>query len=416
MIEIVQQWLNAQGLHPTFSFYTVKVLEFCGVILLCLLSNLIARRHLLKWLQFIIKKTKSTWDDVLFKRKAFNRLSHFAPALVLYFSASISFPLPQATIENIAIAYMIAIGLLVTDSFLNAFIDIYSTFEISKGKPIKGYVQGLKIFLFIVGIIFIISTLMERPPWGFLSGIGAMTAVLLLVFKDSLLGLIAGFQLASYDMVRIGDWIEMPKFRTDGEVIDISLNTVKVQNWDKTITTIPTYALISDSFKNWRGMEDSEGRRIKRVLFIDLNSVQFCTEEMLNRFEKFRLITDYIQSKRRELKEESESRNVDPSESINLRQLTNIGTFRAYIEAYLRSHRKINQEMTFLLRHLQPTEHGLPIEIYVFCNDKRWAHYESIQADIFDHLLAVAPEFNLRLFQNPTGRDFQSFAQRQSDK
>ena len=238
---------------------------------------------------------------------------------------------------------------------------------------------------------------------------GAMTAILLLVFKDSILGLVASIQLTSNDMVRIGDWIEMPKYGADGDVIDVTLHTVKVQNWDKTITTIPSYALISDSFKNWRGMAESGGRRIKRAIYIDLTSIKFCTSEMLDRFEKFQLITDYIRTRKAEITEYNQEHQVDTSELINGRNLTNVGTFRAYLVAYLHHHPKIHQDLTFLIRHLPPGEQGLPIEIYVFSNDQVWANYEAIQADIFDHIFSVVPMFDLRLFQNPTGADFQQF-------
>jgi miniconductance mechanosensitive channel len=227
------------------------------------------------------------------------------------------------------------------------------------------------------------------------------------VFKDPILGFAAGIQLSANKMVMIGDWVEMPKYDADGDVIEVGLTTVKVQNWDKTITMIPTYSLISESFKNWRGMQDSGGRRIKRSIHIDISSIRFCTGEMLERFAKIQYISDYIAEKKEEVAAHNQTHRVDTSILVNGRHLTNVGTFRAYVEAYLRHHPLINQEMTFLVRQLAPTEHGLPIEIYVFSRDKVWANYEAIQADIFDHLLAVVPEFDLQVFQNPTGSDFQ---------
>jgi miniconductance mechanosensitive channel len=251
----------------------------------------------------------------------------------------------------------------------------------------------------------VIGTLMNKSPGALITGLGAVSAIILLIFRDSILGFVAGMQLTFNDMVRRGDWIEMPKYGADGDVIDVTLNTVKVQNWDKTVTMIPTYALVSDSFKNWRGMQDSGGRRIKRAINIDMNSVKFCTEEMIERFSKIQYITEYIREKEEELAEYNEVNKFDTSMLVNGRHMTNIGTFRAYIEAYLHHHPKIRQDMTFLIRHLRPTEHGIPIEIYVFSNDIVWAHYESIQADIFDHILAVIPEFDLRVFQRPSGRD-----------
>jgi len=232
-----------------------------------------------------------------------------------------------------------------------------------------------------------------------------MTAVLILVFKDSILGLVAGIQLSANDMVRIGDWIEMPEFGADGDVTDVTLNTVKVQNWDKTITTIPAYALISDSFKNWRGMSESGGRRIKRSISIDMDSIKFCTPEMLERFESFGAISEYINTKRAEIEAFNATLDTDISVVVNRRNLTNVGTFRAYVEFYLRSHPNIHHGMTFLVRQLPPDEHGLPIEIYVFSSDQDWINYEGIQADIFDHMLAVIPMFDLAVFQSPSGSD-----------
>ena len=240
----------------------------------------------------------------------------------------------------------------------------------------------------------------------FLSGLGALTAVLLLVFKDTILGLVAGVQLSANKMVAVGDWIEMPKYGADGDVIEVALTTVKVQNWDKTVTTIPAYALISDSFKNWRGMQESGGRRIKRSVSIDVQTIVFCDEEMLGRFAKIKYIAEYIQKKKDELARFNQELKVDDSSLVNGRRMTNVGTFRAYVVAYLKHHPKIHQEMTFLVRQLAPSENGLPIEVYVFSNDKVWANYEAIQADIFDHILAVVPEFDLRVFQVPTGNDF----------
>ena len=233
-----------------------------------------------------------------------------------------------------------------------------------------------------------------------------MTAIILLVFKDTILGLVASVQLSTNDMVRIGDWIEMSKYGADGPVIDVSLHTVKVQNWDKTITTIPSYALISDAFRNWRGMTESGGRRIKRAFYVDMATIKFCTPEMLDRFEEYELISEYVKGRREEIAEYNKEHAVDTRHLINGRNMTNIGTLRAYIAAYLRRHPKINQKLTFLIRYLAPTEHGLPVEVYVFSADQVWANYEAIQADIFDHILAILPMFELRAFQYPTGADF----------
>ncbi|MFA9407924.1 MAG: mechanosensitive ion channel family protein, partial [Candidatus Dadabacteria bacterium] len=249
-----------------------------------------------------------------------------------------------------------------------------------------------------------------QSPAFFLGGLGAMAAVLMLIFKDPILGLAAGIQLSANKMVRVGDWIEMPKYGADGDVIDISLTTVKVQNWDKTIITIPTFALVSEGVKNWRGMSESGGRRIKRPIFIDMTSVKFCTLEMIEKFSKIQYLSNYVLDKKKELSDFNEQRNIDNTVLVNGRRMTNLGTFRAYLVSYLRDHPKINKNLTFLVRQLDPGPTGLPIEIYVFSSDQVWANYESIQADIFDHVLAVIPEFDLRVYQNPTGSDFQNLA------
>nr|MBN2276562.1 mechanosensitive ion channel [candidate division Zixibacteria bacterium] len=402
-----RDWLISIGVSTHLADYLGWIGMALAVLILALIANYIAKRILVAGVGYFVQKTKTRWDDALVENKVFTRLSHFAPALIIYFTAFL-FPSIQDTIQRFSIVYMVLAGVLVINSFLNAVVDIYQSFDISRQRPIKGYIQIVKIIVFIFVGIIVISTLMNRSPLILLSGFGAMTAIIILVFKDSILGFVASIQLAGNDMVRIGDWIEMPKYGADGDVIDITLHTVKVRNWDKTISTIPAYSLISESFKNWRGMQESGGRRIKRAVHIDLSSIKFCTPEMLDRFEKFQLISDYVKNKRREITEYNKTNNFDTSELINGRNLTNIGTFRAYVAAYLRQHPKIHQDMTFLIRHLTPGPNGLPVEIYVFSNDQVWANYEAIQADIFDHILAIVPLFELRMFQNPTGFDFRS--------
>ncbi len=380
-----------------------------AVLLLAILANWIAKRVLLTALHRFVRRTRTDWDDVLQEKSFFTRLSHIAPALVIYSSATL-FPQRSDFITNVAVAYMGLVGLLAVDALLNAVVSVYNRFEISRSRPIRGYLQALKAFIFVIGGIAILGTLIDQSPWKLLSGIGALTAILLLVFKDSILGFVASIQVSVNDMVRIGDWIEMPKYGADGDVVDISIQCVKVRNWDKTITTIPTYALVADSFKNWRGMEESGGRRIKRAIYIDMTSVEFCSPEMIERFKKFAFLGTYIEETLTEIEEYNDKMGFDLSEKINGRRLTNLGTFRAYIREYLRNHPKVHSGMTLLVRHLPPTEHGLPIEIYVFTNDIRWAEYESIQANIFDHILAVIPEFKLRIFQSPSGSDLKELS------
>lgn len=408
MIELIKIQLENLGMSGGYVDIVCKIISVVILLGLAYLSYIITKRIMLKVVKVVAEKSQVTWDDALLKRRVFHRLAQFVPALIIFIAAPL-FPWAQIWIQRLSMSYMLIIGLLAIDSLLNAINDIYRAYEISKQRPIKGYIQVVKIFLYIIVVIFIISTLMERSPWGLLSGFGALTAILLLVFKDSILGLVASIQLSSNNMVRIGDWIEMSKYGADGDVIDVSLNTVKVQNWDKTITTIPTYALMSDSFKNWRGMTESGGRRIKRTINIDMSSIKFCTTEMLNNFEKFQLLNNYIKQKRVEIAEFNKKQNIDTSELINGRNLTNIGCFRAYLVAYLRNHPQVHSDMTFLVRHLSPTQSGLPVQIYVFSTDYEWANYEAIQADILDHIMAVVPEFELRVFQNPSGSDFCKF-------
>ncbi len=410
----IAKWFIERGLSENITGYIVNVLFVLAIIVLSCLVNIIAKRVILAGVSRLIKSSSSSWDDIFLKNKVFKKLSHIAPAMVIYLLIPLAFPDSTffvSLVKDGTIIYMIIITLMVLDSFLNTCHDIYQTFEVSKEIPIKGIVQAIKIILIFIGGVMILSTITNKTPLYFLSGLGALTAVLMLIFKDAILGFVAGIQLSANNMVHKGDWIEMPQFGADGDVLDVSLTTVKVQNWDKTITTIPTYSLISHSFRNWRGMEESGGRRIKRALYIDMTSIKFCDREELERFSRIQYISEYIERKNAELSEYNQEHGVDESSLVNGRKLTNIGTFRAYVEAYLRNHPKIHQNMTFLVRQLAPTDHGLPLEIYVFSNDQVWARYESIQADIFDHFLAAIPAFDLRVFQNPSGADFQSLTE-----
>ena len=406
-MDFIRKQLLKFEMDPTLVGYLSIIIMILFIAIICVVANFITKKVVIRIITQIVKKTKFQWDNMLLDRKVFHKLSHIVPAIIIYYFAS-AFPAYQNVIEKGAMAYLIIMGLIVINSLLNAINDIYQTFEISKIKPVKGYIQVVKIIVVTFGIILVIANLMGKSPLLLLSGIGALSAVLMLVFKDSLLGLVAGIQLTSNDMVRVGDWIEMPKYGADGDVIDISLNTVKVQNFDKTITTIPSYALISDSFINWRGMQTSGGRRIKRSLFVDTTSISFCTEEMITKFKNIHYLSDYIINREREIAEYNTRNKINQTNPVNGRALTNIGVFRAYISNYLQNHPGINQEMTLMVRQLAPSEHGLPIEIYAFTNDIKWAVYETVQADIFDHLFAVAPEFGIQLFQNPSGNDLKS--------
>ena len=401
--------LERYGVGGRAGFLLGEILLAVAVVLLAIAVNWLTKRVLVAGIHRVVLRSRSEWDDLFLEHGVFTRISHLAPALVIYYSAPL-FPPLAGWISQLAIAYMALAGLFVVDAALNAGHAIYQTLEIARTRPIRGYIQAIKVFLYVVAGIVALATLMNQSPWKLLSGIGALTAIVLLVFRDSILGLVASIQLTANDMVRPGDWIEMPKYGADGDVIDMSLQTVKVRNWDKTITTIPTYALVSDSYKNWRGMEEAGGRRIKRAIYIDMNSVKFCTDEMIEKFRRFNFLQEYIDARLAEIEAYNREHGFDMSQLVNGRRMTNLGTFRAYLVQYLRHHPKVHQEMTLLVRHLAPTPSGLPIEIYLFTNDIAWANYESIQADIFDHILAVLPEFELRVFQSPTGHDLQGLA------
>ena len=408
MIEILQAWLVDQGFHPALASTVARCSGAVALGLLSVIAHFIGKGFVLRTITRITKRTGTLWDDVLIEQGVFRWIVHLIPAALVFAGAEYAFAGYESLIgftKKLANMYMLGIAILAIDAFLNSVVAIYQTYEVSRRRPIKFYLQVLKIILYISGAVIAITLVRGGSPMTFVKGLGALTAVTMLVFKDSILGFVAGIQLSMNDMVRRGDWIEVPKHSADGDVIDISLTTVKVQNWDKTISTIPPYALISESFKNWRGMSESGGRRIKRCLHIDMNSIRFCTPEMLERFSRVQCLSEYIAAKQKDIQEHNRKLGIDDAVVINGRRMTNVGTFRAYIEAYLRNHPNIHPDMTFLVRHLAPSANGLPIEIYVFSNDQRWGSYEAIQADIFDHLLAAAPEFGLRVFQSPTGAD-----------
>jgi len=382
-----------------------------GVILVvAVLVYALARWFLVAAIRRLVKRSRITWDDALVEARVFIQLAHIAPALVVYYGIQFvpDFHAGLATLlQRVAICVMVAVTAASAGSFLTAVNEVYSANPKYRHRPIKGYLQVIKIAFFLVAVLIIISTLMDKSPWLFVSGLGAMTAILLLIFKDTILSLVASVQIASNDMIHVGDWIEMPQAGADGDVIDVALHTVKVRNWDKTITTIPTHKFIDESFKNWRGMSQSGGRRIKRAINIDMNSVRFLEDEEVERFERWALLCDYIEQKRQEIETSNRESGRDASINADIRRLTNVGTLRAYIRSYLHSHPKVHHAgYTLIVRQLAPRPTGLPIEIYCFSNDQAWDRYESIQADIFDHILAIVPEFGLRIFQAPAGTDF----------
>lgn len=380
---------------------------------IAVLVNWLAKKVLLRFIHQFVDQSRNKWDDALVQHKVFLRLSHLAPAVIIYHLSGWVFAGHIQLLHvcrTASLVYMILTGVWVIDSLLNAVITIYRSYELNRRVPIRGFIQVLKVFLYAYALITVLSLLLDRSPNRLLAGMGALTAVLMLVFKDAILGLVAGVQLTTNNMLRVGDWIEMPKYGADGDVTEITLTTVKVQNWDKNIISIPTYALITDAFKNWRGMKESGGRRIKRCVYIDMNSIRFCDDAMLENYGRINCLRDYLAGKRKELADYNAEHHLDPTVPVNARRLTNIGTFRAYLVEYLRRHPKVHQNLTLMVRQLEPTSHGLPIQIYVFSSDQVWINYEAIQSDIFDHILAVAPEFGLRVYQNPTGSDFQQLA------
>ena len=379
------------------------------IVAIAFVSDFVCRQLLLRVVKRIVARTKATWDDILFEDRVLRRLCHIVPPVLIYFLLPLAFP-PEsgmvAFVLKLLLIYVIAVVLRFVNAFLKALHDVADQKEELQGKPLKGLMQTGQVIAFFVCIILIISILIDKSPARLLAGLGASAAILMLVFKDSIMGLVSGIQLTANDMLHVGDWISMSKYGVNGRVTEVTLNTVKVRNWDNTIVTVPPYLLISDSFQNWRPMQDSGGRRVMRSVNIDMNSVRFCTPEMLDRFRKIRLLKDYIDETERLIAESNEQAGVenDP-EPVNGLHQTNLGVFRAYLERYLRSLAGINQEMMLMVRQLQPTEKGLPVELYFFSKVTEWTVYEKVQADVFDHVLAVIPEFGLRVFQNPAGSD-----------
>ncbi len=370
------------------------------------LCYFLTRYLILKWIFSILRKTSNDFDDILIKTGFFDRLSYCVPLLIMYNLIDYSSDYPLILFRIILCLIIITI-ISSVNSLISTVNEFYSKRNLSKRLNIKSYLQIIKLVINLLGIIVCIAFLMNKSPFYLLSGIGALTAVLMLVFKDTILSFISSIQITSNNLFKVGDWIEAPQFNADGDVIDIALHTIKIQNWDKTITTIPTHKLIDSSFKNWRGMSDSGGRRIKRAIHIDMNSIKFCDNKMISKFSKIDIISDYIDSKSKDIEAYNQSKNSNDS-LLNGRALTNIGTYRKYISSYLKNNSNINKDMTFLVRQLSPGSNGLPIEIYVFSNNTDWIEYEGIQSDIFDHLIASIKEFDLVLFQNPTGNDFKN--------
>ena len=412
-MDIKQLWVNIQDLWGALDQHPLlhSSLALMLLLVIALVLGRVARYLILHAAKLLGRQPALHWVNDLRQNKVFHRLAQMTPSLIIQFGLHLVPELSKTSLiflGNVALAFTILFMVLSLSALLSALLDVYARTEHARTRSIKGYVQLTKMVLYVFGAIIIVATLIDRSPLLLLSGLGAMSAVILLVYKDTLLSFVASVQLTSNDMLRVGDWIEMPQVGADGDVVDITLHTVKVQNFDKTIVSIPTWRLMSESFKNWRGMQASGGRRIKRSLFIDASGVRFLRDDEEVRMTQVHLLTDYIGRKQAELKAWNEAQGHSAQLSANRRRMTNLGTFRAYALAYLKSHPDIQPNMTCMVRQMQTTAEGVPLEIYCFTRTTVWADYERIQGDIFDYLLAVLPEFGLNLYQQPSGTDLRT--------
>lgn len=411
MLSYIHYWLDAFSIPYAEPIALAAVLAV--ILLISLLVNSILHRSVLPFLRRRAEAGRYQWAKSLMQCKLFSRIALLVQGILLKLQTEL-FLYDSIQVHNALIVFsqiwMMIFALLVFFSLLDVLLTLSANSVIAQQLPLRGIFQSLKLIAAILMIIRIVSVLIGKSPLVLITGLGAMTAVLMLVFKDPILGLVAGIQLSANNMLKIGDWLEMPKYGADGDVIDINLTTVKVQNWDKTITTIPTYALISDSFKNWRGMAESGGRRIKRSVHIDTTSIRFLTDHDMSELKRAHILVPYIEQKTQEVSQYNAQLGYDLASPLNGRRLTNVGTFRVWLEAWLNAHPQIHQEMTLMVRQLAPGADGLPVEIYAFTNTTAWAEYEGIQADIFDHIFAVLPAFGLRVHQAPTGNDMRMMA------
>ncbi len=404
---LLQDLFSRIGVEQNRAGQLASLIVILSIILASILLDIILKRIIIVSIRTYVRKTESEWDDIFLENKVFNRLAHIAPALLIYWTigGALDMPVVVGIIKKISVVYVIIISLLVANSFINSLHDIYLRLPVSKDKSIKGYIQVVKIFLYMVTGIIIISYLSGTKPYTLLAGLGAMAAVLLLIFKDTILGLVASIQISANDLLKPGDWIEMPDRKVDGTVLEINLNTVKVQNFDNTISTVPTYSLVSESFTNWRGMQESEGRRIKRSLSIDMRSVKFLDEALTQKLYRIQILKPYLDERQKEIEKYNNEHGVDLSSPVNGRKLTNLGTFRRYMELYLANQPPINKKLTLLVRQLEPSDKGIPLEIYAFSKDKNLAKFENFQSDIFDHMIAVITEFDLKVYQSVKADD-----------
>ncbi|MCH2215327.1 MAG: mechanosensitive ion channel family protein [Flavobacteriales bacterium] len=410
--EFIEVWLHeSMGVDMAMT-QTLKMLILCVIMgFLALLFWWIGQMIINRVIERLIRKTSTDWDDVLLEQGVFRKLGHVIPALVVSELSPVVFsdyPSWIPTIEQVTDAFVLLIFIRVLISFISAITVFLHRSPKFRDKPIASFTQLAKILIWSIGGIILFGVLFGKNPLTLFTALGAVSAVLILVFKDTILGFMASIQLTMNDMVRIGDWVSVPQYGADGDVIEINLTTVKVANWDKTISTVPTYSFVSDSFKNWRGMQESGGRRIKRAVNLKISRVKFCDQEMLSRLSKISLVKDYIEERKKEIEKYNSDKQIDTQSSVvNGRRMTNIGIFRVYILNYLRQNPRLNQEMTCMVRQLEATEKGVPLEIYCFSAIKAWVDYEGIQSDLFDHILAAVHQFDLEIFENPAGSDWQ---------
>ncbi|MDP6909461.1 MAG: mechanosensitive ion channel [Flavobacteriales bacterium] len=402
-------WLIGLGVTESLVPFVALCLDTAILIVVAILADVLTKRLVLRMIEKVVRRSSTTLDDIFFEKKVFDALAHIAPAIVIRIGAPLvfsQFPEFLVTLYKVIEVYIIIVVVLVVGSFLNAVLELSQRSKYFRDKPVLSYVQLGKLISYLVAAIMIFSTIFNKSPLVVFSALGAVAAVLIFVFKDTILGLVASIQISANDLLRVGDWVSMEKYSADGDVIKITLNSIIVQNWDKTISTIPSYAFVSDSFKNWRGMSESGGRRIKRTLNISISGIQFCDQKMLDRFSKFQLLEDFIEERSADILSYNEDRNVNKTYPLNGRHLTNVGVFREYAERYLKANTNIRSDMTLMVRQLDSSELGVPLEIYCFTNTVEWIPYENIQSDIFDHLLAAAALFDLEVFQSPSGMDF----------
>jgi len=410
MYTLIISWLTEQGVTPDKLALSALLAGLSVTFIVCAISYYITKYKLLSLVGKIVSRSQNQWDDLILEHHVFERIALLLPLIVFWFL------IPQLiapetitrhfllVFAKIAICFQIArtIG-----SMLNVIKSLYCQKAKERYLPLNATIQVIKLVVYLVATILSISYILDKSPIYLLSGLGALTAVLLLVFQDTIKGLVASIQISANKMLAPGDWIEIPKYGADGDVLEIGLNTVKVQNFDRTVTTVPTYALISGSFKNWRDMFSSGGRRIKRTITVDIRSIRFYQNNDIEHLQQIKLLAPYLEQKKHELTDYNKQNQLSNNDRFNQRQLTNVGTFRAYIEAYLKQHDKVHQEMTCMVRQLPATSTGLPLELYFFSSDQNWINYEAIQADIFDHLYAMATQFDIRIFQHPSGYDWQ---------